>query len=117
MEENIYLSEFNVYRNALTDTEQIIWFWQQYVKRYKSKNHITRFWLNLLERHEKHLNKIQAYELLDFLKSKVSEEQILNRVKAQLFAKINAQLEMEKWQEWNNNYKLKLELTRIVSLN
>lgn len=114
--EDIYIEGLG-YRNSLTEASQIIWFLQQYVKRYRAKSQITRFWLNILENHEKRLLEVSAYELLSFLKSKVSDEQRFHRIKVRLMGQINGQLELEKMKSWQENYELKMELTKIASLN
>lgn len=116
MNQNIYIYELG-YRNAVTEYEDIIWFWEQCSKRYKSKAVITKYWLGVLNAHEKHLIKIQAYELLATLKSKVTKEQRINSAKHKLRRKAEAELEMKKYMEWHNNLKLKVMLTTIKNYN
>ena len=112
----IYINELG-YRDAISEQEQISWFWKQYVKRYVSKNHRTRFWLDLMERYEKHFLKIQAFELLKFLKEQLSDEQIENRKMWKLKMKMKSQLELEHWKDWRRDYEFKNKLTTIQSLN
>lgn len=113
----IYLDEISGYRNVFKDKDQIIWLWEQYSKRYKSKSQITRYWLNLLERHEKRFLEIQAFEMLMYLKSKVTKEQTENRYKRRLQMHATAQLELAHLENWHENHKLKYELTSIKYLN
>ena len=104
-------------RYIIEDAEQIIWFLEQRSKKYKSKGQITKFWLDFLDRHEGFLLKNQAYELIMMLKSKVTEEQRLNRIKYKLQAQATAALEVAKYEEWKENYQLRVFLTTIKNLN
>lgn len=114
--ESIYLNELG-YKNVFADKDTIIWFWEQRIKQFNRQNAKTRYWLDLLEHHEKQLLKLQAFELLHYLKSKASKEQLDKRFAARAVAKAKAQLEWENLKEWQSNYRLKVELTTIKHLN
>lgn len=116
MENCIYIDELG-YKNVFADKDTIIWFWEQRIKLFARQNAKTRYWLNILECNEKALLKYQAFELLLYLKQKVTQEQINKRFAARAVAKAKAQLEWDALKEWQSNYKLRVELTTIKNLN
>lgn len=116
MEQAIYIDELG-YKNPFVDKDTIIWFWEQRISKFNRQNAKTRYWLNLLECHEKTLLRLQAFELLLYLKQKVTQEQMDKRFAARAVAKAKAQLEWESLKEWRSNYQLKVELTTIKNLN
>jgi hypothetical protein len=116
MTDTIYIDDLGN-KHPIKDKDTIIWFWEQRIKLYNKQNAKTRYWLNLLESLERRLIRLQAFELLYFLKSKVTAEQMNNRHAQRAIAKAKAQLEWDSMQDWYTNYKLKVELTTIKNLN
>lgn len=112
----IYIFQFG-YRNPLTEWEEIIWIWKQQAKRYKRAQHITKYWLDINEQYRDYFIKIQAFELLSFLESMVTEEKVMNRAKYRLKAQADSLLELAKFEDWHNNQKLKYELLTLKNLN
>ncbi len=103
------------YRNPKEEREQIMWWMDNYTKN-MNKPCATKYWLNALERLENRLLELQAYELLEFLKGRVTERQKKNREQWRIKSKQNAILEMAKV-DWWQQYKVKRDLIQQIRLN
>ena len=82
----------------------------------KGKAFATRYFLNALEALEGRLRSLQAFELLGYLKGKVTEQQKERRERYRIKAKQDAILEM-KDVDWLEQYKVKRELISKIRLN
>lgn len=91
-------------RNPCTEHEEIIWFFEQALKRCK-KAQVTRFWLDLKASWKQTLLDRQAYELLDYINSKVTPKQEKDREKRRAIA------------EYNNKIKCKTEWEELKKMN
>lgn len=113
---SVYISDLG-YRNPLTDFDQIIWYWNNTVERYNRQSHKSKFWLDLFERHAKRFKELEAFELLNFLKQKVTAEQLRNRHTRRVLNQVKSQLELDHWKDYTEQREIKKDLVGTINLN
>lgn len=82
--------------DPLTEYEHIIWWWNQQVKTHSKKYQIAYF-SSILAQHGENLNKNEAFEVLAYLNSKVSEKQLKAYKQATKDKKNEMEKERKKW--------------------
>lgn len=99
------------YRDPIIDYDTIEWFLLQKVKLYKNKASKTKFWLDILNQHERDLFNLGASKLLSFIKSQVTEAQEKKGDESRAKSKVKALIENNNAEnDWLEHYKVKLEL-------
>lgn len=104
-------------RDAIADVPQIVWFCENYVKRWKDKKWQTRFWVDLLETHKNRLLDMQAFEMLSFFKSKATDAQLEKRAKNRLETQAKNQLLLAQCETTLNDYRRKNDLLSQLNYN
>lgn len=104
------------YRDTIKDAEQIMWFFKQTAKS-KTKAHATKYWLDLKERYSEKLIKQEAYELLNLINEYATAAKIKRRNAFREKAKKEAELEMQNFNKWYDQVKIRSELIKLIRLN
>lgn len=95
----VYLEKVG-YRDSITDKEEIVWYWTQKAKFHPYKSHQTKYWINLFEMYKDNLAKSESFELLNFLRGKVTDEQLKNRELWRKKQKAQSDLELDRWKQF-----------------
>lgn len=103
-------------RDVVTDKDQIIWFMDQIVKR-KSKAEATKFWLSFRESYFDALIKAEAYELLNYIKTKATDAKLKRRQEWRKKSKEKAEKEIKNMEIFLEQCKIKRELIDLIRLN
>jgi hypothetical protein len=111
----IYVNGFG-YMCPLKDYEQIIWMWEQSLKK-KNQSVITRFYLNMKLTLRGELLKIQAFELLHHIESKVTCEQEKRSAAYKLKVKRQSEIELRQWKRRLDKSKMMTELLKMITPN
>jgi len=106
----------NGYMNPLEEYELIVWIWEQNLKG-KNKSVITRFWMDIKENHKKYLLHIQAYELMNYIESKVTVSQEKRRNAYRKKVKLQAELEEKNWKLRRDKQEMMNILLKMVNPN
>lgn len=104
------------YRNPIDDFEEIAWLFSQVAKG-SNPSHATRYWLNLHEKYFDTLMKVQAFELIAFLKSQTTEKQKKNREIWKDRHKKMSKATMEEHQQMMCKAKYRFDIIQNISLN
>lgn len=88
-----YIDGFG-YRNPVKEKDNIIFILNQIAKKFKNKNQITRFWLDQYEKKEV-LLRMEAFELVVFLESKVSQKQVNKRIEFRAVKDIKDHIQLQ----------------------
>lgn len=115
-ENSIFVSGLG-YRNPRTEYDQIIWYWNNTERMYKTSALKTRYWLDIKEHFKVRLLVLQAFELLEFLESKAGIEKEKRREAWRKKAKETAAWEAEALKDWYENYKTRRKLIDLGRLN
>lgn len=115
------MSQINIYglgyRNPITESEQIIWFWEQQAKKVHTKR-LSCFWLNVKEIYGKQLLRMKADELNEYISGKTTEKQQQKRAEYRLVSTAKAQLEraaiLEQYKEDNRQFEEKMFRIRLI---
>lgn len=109
------------YRHPIREVEQIKWFMEKYSDRFVPQRLKTRYWLDFWELNRNHLFSVGAFELIAFIKTKVSDKQIENRIKYRLEHELKLQLQIKELREECENIKKRearrAELKQHINLN
>lgn len=103
-------------KNPLVDKDIVIWYLEQKEKTIH-RNHRTRFWLNMEERYSESLLRMEAFEVLRFIKWKTSAEQKKHRGKWKREQAEKSQKELNYWREYSDGRNLINDLISKVRLN
>lgn len=103
-------------KNPIVDKDTIIWYLEQKEKML-NKSHITRFWLQMEEHYTQSLLRLEAFELLNFIKTKTTAQQKKNRGKWKRLQQEKSEQELKYWREYNDNRGMINELISKIRLN
>lgn len=104
--------------DPVADKDQIIWVLDQAAKRYtNTKANETRYWLDVLETWKRRLIAHQAYEVLEHIKSHVTEAQQRRREKYRREAAERAEKEWKNFVRHNEKWKMMNELKKMITPN
>lgn len=92
MKQEIFIEGLG-FRNPTREHPDIIWYLETFSSTLLSKGRKTMFFLDFLEEFSERLQSMQAYELLSYIHSRLSQKQIDNRIALRLLQEFKGQIE------------------------
>jgi len=102
--------------DAIEEKDQVIWVLDHMAKQ-THKNHRSTFWMNMRNQYKSKLLKIQAYEILAFIESHISEAQEKRRAYYLKKQKEKSELEIKAYKRSAEKHKMLAELWKHITPN